>query len=1239
MDYHPNDLEEAAAAQAEELEAAAAAAAGASEDDVNDDDDFSEEDGDEEEEDPDDEDDDDDGDTYEDYSDGVDEAALLAGVAAPPGRRRVGAAGPGQHATATPAEAAPTNPLFPSGDAAAARVAAIEALPGGRRGSGAPTDAPYLAYAAGRRRRDDGGAGPGPSTAAAAMAAAATCPPPTKRPRRSAAAALHAAPADVFGVTADDIFGADMLGSGSAAPGARRRAKIRERLRVGRRARGVRAKLPPPAARARMSDANMAIVAGDYAQATALLKEAVRLAPNWPEPYESLGSAALQAGDSVRAMNFFFIAAHLHKGRPAGKVRAAKKAAAARASARRRKEREAGIGGDDEDDESEEEEEEESEEESEEDGRRRRRQRQQAGSSSSDGGREDDDDDDPYTAAWRRLAKMSADHGMLRQAIYCLTKLVARRRGDEDAAWDRAVMYAQVGEHRAALRGFTRLARSRPGDGDIVKWVARMHHALRDPGAAAAALEGLLAAHPASVDLTHINMLAELRLAGGDAAGVAALVARARRMVAEERGSDEEGGGSGEDAEPALPADLEIKAAAADAALGDAAAARDRLVRCVLGGEVGAAPDLLEAAGGLLMQVGAHEDGVAAFQRALVSSGGGEAGQAPPPAALWERLASAARAAGGPGGEAAALRGLLAEEGAPPDTHAEAALRLAELAVRTGDLTAARRLLGREEEGGDGDGSVGGGGLEQDDATLAAAAAALAGPAGGAGDRPGRAADLLLDLGEADAFLAAVAPAAVAALDRAEAAAALRSRLAPDVRKALARRARGGGGGPGGPAAGAPTNAVAALAPPAEANAAAAAAAAQAATEVGEAAAVFKGFAVRDRRRAHIRTADEAAAVLDAAVEGGEAAAAAAATGADPAEEEEEQDADAGAALVPAAATKGVAAAPLDADGFRAAARVARALLTKAASGGGARAAADQAAALVSRLAAFVHKPRGRAAAAASAARGPDGGARWGPAATDALALLQADAALLSGAVPDPARAIGLLRAVCARRRDDNAAWNAYARAATAAGAARGGTRWLGAVCEGMKGDESEEDEDDEDEEDDARRTPLPPLVLLGAARTCGGDPARGAADLAAARAAAPGEPLPALGLAVSLAALAAAGGGGGSSSTSPSPHRHRAAAAALAHLADYARLRGHPSEAAYNTGRLLHGLGLPSHAAAWYGRALAGGHPLVPPGAHRGASIGREAAHNLALLVRGGGDSRAGDALARRVLRKYATY
>ena len=168
MEYAPyaSDADEAAAARAEELEAAAAAVS---------DDGQGMSDGDDQEGDAyEDEDDDEDADYFseEDGGDDVDEAALLAGTVDLPGRRRGGRGGAhvggGANAASNPAPTpAQSHPLFPDGAAAAARVAAIEALPGGRARTGGPTDAPYLAYkASSRRAAAGGGAGPGPSTTA-----------------------------------------------------------------------------------------------------------------------------------------------------------------------------------------------------------------------------------------------------------------------------------------------------------------------------------------------------------------------------------------------------------------------------------------------------------------------------------------------------------------------------------------------------------------------------------------------------------------------------------------------------------------------------------------------------------------------------------------------------------------------------------------------------------------------------------------------------------------------------------------------------------------------------------------------------------------------------------------------------------------------------------------------------------------------------------------------------------------
>lgn len=45
-----------------------------------------------------------------------------------------------------------------------------------------------------------------------------------------------------------------------------------------------------------------------------------------------------------------------------------------------------------------------------------------------------------------------------RQAIYCLTKVIARNKDDLDARWDRAVLYAEVGETYKATLQFAKVS-------------------------------------------------------------------------------------------------------------------------------------------------------------------------------------------------------------------------------------------------------------------------------------------------------------------------------------------------------------------------------------------------------------------------------------------------------------------------------------------------------------------------------------------------------------------------------------------------------------------------------------------------------------------------------------------------------------------------------------------------------------------------------------------------------------
>ena len=61
-----------------------------------------------------------------------------------------------------------------------------------------------------------------------------------------------------------------------------------------------------------------------------------------------------------------------------------------------------------------------------------------------------------------------------------------------------------------ALKAFKQLATVRPGDPEIAKMLARLYHQLDNPEEAKNVLQAHLHDYPTAVDLTHINILAEL---------------------------------------------------------------------------------------------------------------------------------------------------------------------------------------------------------------------------------------------------------------------------------------------------------------------------------------------------------------------------------------------------------------------------------------------------------------------------------------------------------------------------------------------------------------------------------------------------------------------------------------------------------------------------------------------------------------------------------------------------------
>jgi general transcription factor 3C polypeptide 3 (transcription factor C subunit 4) len=177
---------------------------------------------------------------------------------------------------------------------------------------------------------------------------------------------------------------------------------------------------------------------------------------------------------------------------------------------------------------------------------------------------------------WRRLAARAAAAGDARAAVYCLSRGLRAEPGCPHARWDRAMLYAELGEHRKALEGVEALRHARPDDADVARAAARLHHALGAPERAAALLAAFIEAHPATADGTTVNVLAELLLDLGRYADVLALLERAAPLFA---GDPSAGGADPGDAAPAvaLPLDLSVKGAICHAYLGDAARAEAAL--------------------------------------------------------------------------------------------------------------------------------------------------------------------------------------------------------------------------------------------------------------------------------------------------------------------------------------------------------------------------------------------------------------------------------------------------------------------------------------------------------------------------------------------------------------------------------------------------------------------------------------------------------------------------------------
>ena len=99
--------------------------------------------------------------------------------------------------------------------------------------------------------------------------------------------------------------------------------------------------------------------------------------------------------------------------------------------------------------------------------------------------------DDKNTEQWKLLAQKSMESNELRQAVYCLSKVLQLRPGDAECRRARADIYEMVGEGSKAIESYEELLKSNPNDVHVVHSLARCCYAAKDGKRAERVLEAV----------------------------------------------------------------------------------------------------------------------------------------------------------------------------------------------------------------------------------------------------------------------------------------------------------------------------------------------------------------------------------------------------------------------------------------------------------------------------------------------------------------------------------------------------------------------------------------------------------------------------------------------------------------------------------------------------------------------------------------------------------------------------
>ncbi|PRW60262.1 general transcription factor 3C polypeptide 3 isoform X1 [Chlorella sorokiniana] len=394
-----------------------------------------------------------------------------------------------------------------------------------------------------------------------------------------------------FGASVDEIWDDDLAEQMGLQPtNNRKKQRNKQRWRKKADARGVKRRDIPEAVSSLLGEANLLYATGQHHEAIAKLMDVIRMSPNLPDPYHTLGLLHEAVGDIKKSLDFYMIAVHLTP---------------------------------------------------------------------------------KDLSLWKRLAELSTQQGLVRQAIYCYNQILRRDKEDLDARYDRAMLYADMEENRKAIEGLEQVQAARPDHSEVPKALARLFHRTGQAAKAVQVLQAHLSNFPTQTDLTHVNILAELYCEAGQWAPALAICQRAERELL---GPDEQ-----------LPVDLKVKAGAAHAYLGDVAAAVEEF-NVVLQEPVDACADLYMDAGGVLLNVG-QPDKALPFFSALA-----EVPEVSGPE-VWARLALCHRSLDQPEQALNVYQTVVQQLGPDHPGYIDAVVALAEQHRELGQSAEAERVL------------------------------------------------------------------------------------------------------------------------------------------------------------------------------------------------------------------------------------------------------------------------------------------------------------------------------------------------------------------------------------------------------------------------------------------------------------------------------------------------------------------------------------------------------------------